>query len=350
MVTIGDVADHAGVSTSTVSYVLSGKRRISDETAERVRRSIDELGYRPNARAAALASRRANAIALVAPFRADNNVPVLMQFVAAAALAARARRHDVLLVTQEEGIDGLERVSSSALVDAIIVMDVEIADRRIPLLTTLEIPSVMIGHPGRSRGISTIDLDMAAAAELAVQHLVDLGHRTVAMLGSPPSVYERQSSYAFRFRQGFERARDESGIAGEWYPVAPGYQATRELLLDHFAEHPETTGLIVHNESILAEVLAVLAHEGLRVPDDVSVIALCPPDLAVNQRVALTSIAVPTDEIGAAAVDMVLGLVDGSVTAETRLLAPVLTVRDSTAEPRIPAPSARHLSEETRTP
>ena len=83
MVTIADVADHAGVSASTVSYVLSGKRSISSETAERVRQSIAELGYRPNARAAALASRRANAIALVAPLRPDNNVPVIMQFVAA---------------------------------------------------------------------------------------------------------------------------------------------------------------------------------------------------------------------------------------------------------------------------
>jgi DNA-binding LacI/PurR family transcriptional regulator len=345
VVTIADVADHAGVSASTVSYVLSGKRSISEETAHRVRGSIAELGYRPNARAAALASRRANAIALVAPLRPDNNVPVLMQFIAAAAIAARARNHDVLLVTQEEGVAGLERVSSSSLVDAVIVMDVEIADRRIPMLTTLEIPAVMIGHPGRSQGISTIDLDMAAAAELAVQHLAELGHRSIAMLGSPSAVYERKSSYAFRFREGFERARGEFAIDGHWYPVEPSYQSTREVLQEHFARYPETTGLVVHNESILGEVLAVLADEGLRVPEDVSLVALCPPDLAVNQRVALTSIAVPTGDIGAAAVDLVLGLVDGTALAESRLIAPVLTIRSSTARPR-----AQILGTETRTP
>ena len=347
MVTIADVADHAGVSASTVSYVLSGKRSISGETAQRVRKSIDELGYRPNARAAALASRRANAIALVAPFRPDNNVPVLMQFVAAAAMAARARNHDVLLVTQEEGSEGLERVSGSSLVDAVIVMDVEIADRRIPMLTTLEIPSVMIGHPGRSQGISTIDLDMAAAAELAVQHLAELGHTSIAMLGSPSAVYERNSSYAFRFREGFERARSGLSLDGYWYPVEPSYESTRAVLQEHFAQHPETTGLVVHNESILGEVLAVLANEGLRVPDDVSLVALCPSDLAVNQRVGLTSIAVPTDVIGAAAVDMVLGLVDGTAAAESRLIAPVLTVRSSTADPR---PTDPRTGAETRTP
>jgi DNA-binding LacI/PurR family transcriptional regulator len=347
VVTIADVAGHAGVSASTVSYVLSGKRSISEETAERVRASIVELGYRPNARAAALASRRANAIALVAPLRADNNVPVIMQFVAAAAMAARARNHDVLLVTQEEGVAGLERVSSSSLVDAVIVMDVEIADRRIPMLTMLEIPAVMIGHPGRSHGISTIDLDMAGAAELAVQHLAELGHRSIAMLGSPSAVYERKSSYAFRFREGFERARTDFSVEGHWYPVEPSYQSTREVLQAHLAWYPETTGLVVHNESILGEVLAVLADEGLRVPEDVSLVALCPPDLAVNQRVALTSIAVPTDDIGAAAVDMVLGLVDGTAHAESRLITPVLTIRSSTAGPR---PAAQPLDDETRTP
>lgn len=342
MVTIADVADHAGVSASTVSYVLSGRRRISAETAQRVRGSIEELGYRPNARAVALASRRASAIALVAPLRSDNNVPVLMQFVAAAAIAARARNHDVLLITQEEGSAGLERVSGSSLVDAVIVMDVEIADRRIPLLTRLEIPAVMIGHPGRSEGISTIDLDMAAAAELAVQHLAELGHRSIAMLGSPAAVYARMSSYAFRFREGFERARRDLSLQGDWYPVEPSHQSTREVLRAHLAQHPETTALLVHNEFILAAVLAVLATENLRVPEDISIVALCPSDLAINQRVALTSIAVPTNEIGAAAVDMVLSLIDGEPPVETRLIAPELTIRSSTASPR---PGA-----ETRTP
>lgn len=337
MVTIADVADDAGVSASTVSYVLSGKRRISSETAESVTRSIEKLRYRPNARAQALASRRANAIALVAPFRPDNNVPVLMQFVAAVAIAARARHHDVLLVTQEEGLGGLERVSSSSLVDAVIVMDIEIADRRIPMLTALEIPSVMIGNPGRSNGISAIDLDMAEAAELAVEHLAELGHRSIAMLGSPAAVYDRRSSYAVRFRHGFERASERFSLARSWYAVEPSYHSTRAVLLGHFAKHQETTGLVVHNEAILPDVLAVLAHEGLRVPDDVSVVALCPSALAVDQRVALTSIAIPTADIGAAAVDMVLGLVDGTAHAEIRLVAPVITIRSSTATSRLGA-------------
>lgn len=103
MVKITDVARHAGVSPSTVSYVLSGKRSISEETRRRVRASIRELGYRPHAGARALASSRSNVLALMIPLRSGIAVPVVMQFAVSVVTAARRHDHDVLLLTQEEG-------------------------------------------------------------------------------------------------------------------------------------------------------------------------------------------------------------------------------------------------------
>ena len=110
-VTIVDVARHAGVAVSTVSYVLSGKRAISEVTRTRVLASIRELGYHPNAGARALASRRANIIALVLPLRAGMQVPVVMQFAIAVVTTARRFDHDVLLVTSDEGPAGLRRIA-----------------------------------------------------------------------------------------------------------------------------------------------------------------------------------------------------------------------------------------------
>ncbi|MBB5891455.1 LacI family DNA-binding transcriptional regulator [Kutzneria kofuensis] len=104
--TITDVARAAGVSPSAVSYVLSGKRSISLETQRRVQQSIRELGYHPNAGARALVSSRTNVIALAIPFRVDVNAPVMMQFVATMASAARAHGQDVLLLTKDEGRRG----------------------------------------------------------------------------------------------------------------------------------------------------------------------------------------------------------------------------------------------------
>ncbi|MDI5943680.1 LacI family DNA-binding transcriptional regulator, partial [Micromonospora sp. DH15] len=117
MVTISDVARHAGVAVSTVSYVLSGKRAISEVTRNRVLASIRMLGYHPNAGARALASRRANVVALVLPLRSGMQVPVVMQFAMAVVTTARTVEHDVLLVTSDEGPAGLRRIAASAMVD-----------------------------------------------------------------------------------------------------------------------------------------------------------------------------------------------------------------------------------------
>jgi DNA-binding LacI/PurR family transcriptional regulator len=335
MATIDDVARRAGVSASTVSYVLSGKRTISAETRRRVLRSIDELDYRPNASARALASRRVNALALVAPLRADNNVPVVMQFVAAVATAARERDHDVLLVTGEEGDEGVRRVHSASLVDAVLLMDVEDGDARLPMLRTLGLPSVLIGHPEEPEGLSCVDLDHRQAAAVALDHLAALGHRTVGMLGSPPAVYARRSTYAMRFAEGFESAARRRALDAHWCAVDQSFDATSEAIEHIMKALPDLTALVVHNEAILGTVLAVLERLSCKVPEEMSIVALCPTDLAVNQRVGLTSIDVAAQQIGTAAVEMVLRELAGPASAETRLIAPALTVRASTATPKL---------------
>jgi DNA-binding LacI/PurR family transcriptional regulator len=334
VVTIADVARHAGVSVSTVSYAVSGKRPISAETRARIAASVEALGYRPNAKARALASSRTNTVALMAPLRADNNVPVVMQFVSAIARAARDCDHDVLLLTQGEGEDGVRRVGETALVDAVIVMDVEADDARLPVLRELGLPAVLIGSTDDAGGLSWVDLDFRQAAKACIDHLADLGHRTVFMLGSPHAVYERRSNYALAFAEGFETATQRRGIEAHWSASELDYHGTSALLERTLTERPDTTALVVHNEGILGAVLATLRRRGLRVPEDISVAAICPEDLAVNQGVELTGVAVPAEQIGRAAVEMVLRQVDGEDTAETRLIAPRLTVRQSTAPPR----------------
>jgi DNA-binding LacI/PurR family transcriptional regulator len=211
--TSADVAQAASVSTSTVSYVLSGRRPISPATQARVEASIAELGYRPHAGARALAGRHTNVLALAAPLRSDINVPVIVQFLTSVVTTARSYDHDVLLLTNDEGSDGLERVAGSAMVDALIVMDIESDDARIPVLRRLRQPAVLIGLLNRPGGISCVDLDFALAGYTAVAHLAEHGHRAVGLIGPPPAVYQRGTSYATRFLAGFDDAVDEFGLA-----------------------------------------------------------------------------------------------------------------------------------------
>jgi DNA-binding LacI/PurR family transcriptional regulator len=335
VVTIADVARQAEVSSSTVSYALSGKRAISARTRQRVLAAAEQLRYRPNASAQALASRRTNVLALVAPFRPDNNVSVLLEFVAAIAVGARESGRDILLMTQEEGVAGVARVRDSAMVDAAIVMDIDMADSRLPVFRSGDLPCVLIGYPERPGSLSCVDLDMQRAGDEAVRALTELGHRSVIMLGSPPAVYERASTYAVRFASGFQAAVAATGIDATLSAVDHTYGPAAAKIEELLDAHPEATGIVVHNEAILSLLLSVLERRGRRVPADLSIVAVCPSDMAEAQRVPLTNIAIPAAEIGRLAVEMVLKQLDfpGS-SAELRLLAPTLVVRSSTAPPR----------------
>jgi DNA-binding LacI/PurR family transcriptional regulator len=333
MITIKEVARHAGVSMSTVSYVLSGKRNISEDTKRRVEQSILALGYHPNAGARALASNQSRVLGLVVPLRSDQNVPVIMQFVSSIAAAARDRDYDVLLLTKEAGPGEARRVTARSMADAIIVMDVESSDARVPELRSVNAPVVLLGMPDNREGLSCVDLDFATAGRQMAGHLADLGHRSIALIGSPPAVYERGTSYAARLLAGFLSETTGRDLTATTHACTSSYDAVVACLDEVLRPEHGTTGLVVHNEAILTPLLLELRRRSLRVPQDLSVITLCPDDVAENLPVPLTSIAVPAEELGTIAVEMVISRLAQEHAPEVRLLQPQLTDRASTSRP-----------------
>ncbi|MFD1832974.1 LacI family DNA-binding transcriptional regulator [Streptomyces desertarenae] len=335
MVTLAEVARHAGVSASTVSYVLSGKRSISATTRERVEQSIRELGYHPNAGARALASSRSNIIALMMPLRTDMYVPVMMEIALAVATTARSHDHDVLLLTGQEGPAAVRRVVGSGLADAMILMDVELDDARLPLLREAGRPSVLIGIPADPTGLTCVDLDFGATGALCVEHLAELGHRDVAVVGEAAAVYERHTGFAERTRDGLRARAAELGVRLLHRPCEGDYAAMAGTLTRILDERPGTTGFIVQNEAAIEPLLSLLRRLGKAVPEDVSVVAICPDQVAVQASVRLTSVAIPAHEMGRRAVELVMAKVRGEREDRLDLLPPRLTVRTSSG----PAPA-----------
>lgn len=330
MVKIADVAKHANVAASTVSYVLSGKRPISPEVRERVQESIRALGYHAHAGARALASKRTNIIALVIPLRTGVHVPVLMRFVTAVTARARHFDHDVLLLTQDEGERGLQRVQGSSLADAIIVMDVELHDQRLPLIRGLQTPAVLIGFPADTADLTCIDLDFRAAGATCLEHLAALGHRRVAFVGSPHAVYQRETGYAARVADGVRAAAEGRQVVVTTHPCDPTPDDANTAVRALLEEHPDLTGVIVHNEPVLESLIHALRAHGRRVPEDVSVVAICPDEIA--DRFDLTAVALPAEEVGRQAVELAMAKLEGESVAAETVLAPTLTVRGSTTE------------------
>ncbi|MFI7382168.1 LacI family DNA-binding transcriptional regulator [Streptomyces sp. NPDC049813] len=333
MVTLAEVARHAGVSASTVSYVLSGKRSISAATRERVETSVRQLGYHPNAGARALASSKSNIIALMVPLRTDMYVPVMLEIAMAVATAARAHGYDILLLTGEEGAQAVRRIEGSALADAMIVMDVELDDERLPLLRSAGRPAVLIGLPSDTAGLTCVDLDFAAAGALCAQHLADLGHREIAVIGEAPAVYERRTGFAERTLAGLRERSGELGLRLLHRPCEGSYASVSATLSRIFDERPGTTAFVVQNEAATDPLLALLRQSGRAVPEDVSVVAVCPEQVAAHASVPLTSVAVPAQEMGRRAVEQVIARIEGQGSDEdVVLLAPELTVRESAAQ------------------
>ena len=335
MVTLAEVAQHAGVSASTVSYVLSGKRSISATTRQRVEQSIRELGYHPNAGARALASSKSNIIALMVPLRTDMYVPVMMEIAIAVATTARTHGYDVLLLTGEEGPDAVRRVTGSGLADAMILMDVELDDERLPLLRGTDQPSVLIGLPADTSGLTCVDLDFKATGALCVEHLGDArppGHRRHRR--GP-----RGLRAAHRLRRAHPRRTPLPGTGVGHRRAAP---AVRGRLRRHGRHpRPDPRRAPGHHRLRRAEragrraAARLLRQQGRAVPEDVSVVAVCPDQVAVQASVRLTSVAIPAQEMGRHAVERLVAKLDGRGTDEVVLIAPELTVRASTG----PAPS-----------
>lgn len=331
MVTLAEVAQHAGVSASTVSYVLSGKRSISAATRARVERSIRQLGYHPNAGARALASSRSNIIALMVPLRTDIYVPVMMEIAIAVATTARTHGYDVLFLTGEEGPEAVRRVTGSALADAMILMDVELQDERLPLLRDCASrPAVLIGMPADTDRLTCVDLDFHATGALCVTHLASLGHREMAVIGEAPAVYERHTGFALRTLDGVRERADELGVRILHRPCEAGYAAMAATLSRIFDERPGTSGFIVQNEYAVEPLLTVLRQQGRAVPEDVSVVAVCQEQVAAQASVRLTSVAIPAQEMGRRAVELVVAKLTDDPAPEVDLLPPRLTVRAST--------------------
>ncbi|MEJ2859128.1 MULTISPECIES: LacI family DNA-binding transcriptional regulator [unclassified Saccharothrix] len=328
MVTLADVARHAGVSSSTVSYVLSGKRTISEETRRRVEQAVTELGYHPNARARALAARRSYIIALVVPLRSESHDPTMMEIATTVTIAARQYGYDVLLITNDEGPEGVRRVALSGLADGVILMNVEPNDPRIPVLHEQGTQASLIGLPDTPTGLSYVDHDHATAGALCADHLADLGHREVAFITHP----DHQSHPTLT---GFRDRAKQRALRFVHRTSEGTYGSTAGTYARILADRPDTTAFVVQNEAAIGPLLNLLRTSGRTVPEDASVIALGPARLAEQHTPRLTAVSGPDQDLGRVAVEQLLRRLTAASRGEQpvdehALLTPVLTIREST--------------------
>jgi DNA-binding LacI/PurR family transcriptional regulator len=330
--TIGDVARVAGVSRSTVSYALTGKRPISDETRARIQAAIDELGFTPNAGARALATAQTNVLGLYLQFEEDEFAPAMLQYVLPVSAGAREHGYDLLMVTDRDLEGAVRRTTSSAMVDGAVLLDVTFDDPRLGPLREATQPAVLIGYARNGDGFDSFDLDFGEAARMAVDHLGELGHRDIALITPPRHVYDRGGSYAWRFRDAAVERAARFGMR-----ITTHYGDSRhpgiEAVLDETLDGSTATALILHNDATLAALPSYLSARGISVPRDLSVIGLFSHEFGRAFSLPFTSIETSPDQLGREAIAQLMKrMADGghAEAPRARFIEPILVDRGST--------------------
>jgi DNA-binding LacI/PurR family transcriptional regulator len=334
MPTSRDVARVAGVSQSTVSYVMSGRRPISAAVRKRVEDAIEQLTYQPNAGARALASQRTQVIGLVVPFGASADTSSLLPFIEVITSGVREHDFDVLLVTADEGPAGLRRLEGRSLCDAIVLMEIADGDPRIEVAAALKVPVVLIGVPEDPRGLPCVDVDFEAAARMAVEELARTGHQRVVVLGRSPETIERRINYVRRVRDSAVEAARSSGVDLDLVEtVEPTGEGAREAVERAVAGDTRRLGLVVTSAATVQPVLRALAERSLTPGHDVSLIALCTDAAAEVARPMVTNVSLEPRDVSRRAVETLFQLLDRDRTTPSpgvQLVTPRLTRRETT--------------------
>ncbi|GAB2579024.1 LacI family transcriptional regulator [Paractinoplanes abujensis] len=317
MARIADVARAAGVSASTVSYVLSGRRAISAETRARVLQAVRDLGYTPNAAAGALAGGRTRTIGLVAPRCEDLTAAIIQQFIHTIMDVARARDHDVLLLDPREGGAGLHRVIDSRLVDGVILMDTDETDRRAQILEQAGVPAVVLGTP-QGTSLPCVDLDFAAAARLAVRHLATRAADGIALMSPPELVGPPGKGYARHAAHGFAAAAGPSRVVRVCEPTWTGVETWLAAVSHRLGT---LTGVVVQHEAALPPLLGLLRRHHRT---DVTVVPICPSAIARQLESPLDHVVIPVDAMARTAAETLLAQLTHTGRATSHVFEPHL--------------------------
>jgi DNA-binding LacI/PurR family transcriptional regulator len=312
MATMADIAERAGVSLSTVSYTLSGKRAVSEETRQRILAAMDDLDYQPHALAQGLRARRSRTIALLFPASlARGLIETQLEFVTSAAQVASQQGYGLLLWTSPTEDQELRDLTRRGIIDGLILMEIKLHDARVSMLKKWNYPFVMIGRCEDNDGIAFVDLDFDHVLRTCVEHLVDLGHKHIVLVNYCAALLEAGYGPAVRFQSSFEVALKEYGLQGravlsESTPQA-GYEITRNLI----AEEPTVSAIVTVNERAIGGITQALLDSGRRIPDEISLVAVASPWRAEVATPALTTVDFPAAEQGRLAAEMLIGKLEG---------------------------------------
>ena len=340
---IKDVAVAAGVSVTTVSHVLNdvAYARISPETREKVKATAERLGYGPNRLAQALRTQRTGMLGLVSEEIATT--PHAGRIILGADEAARARGYNLMIInTSGAASEESRQADVEALLERRVdgILYATMYHREVTLPENLSsIPAVLVDSESLAGSVASVVPDEEGGARVAVQSLLDAGHRRIGFLNNTDDVPATRD----RLR-GFRNALDEAGLDGAAAPVESelsevlgGYVAALRML----KRKDRPTGLFCYNDRMAMGAYRAAAEVGISIPNELSVVGFDDQELiAANLYPGLTTVALPHYEMGAWATERLIDAIEGKadltvLAAKPTILQCPLVTRESITNPHL---------------
>lgn len=330
MSSIKDVAQLAGVSVATVSYVLNGTKKVSVEVEERVIKAAQQLNYRPNAAARSLRKSEAKILGYELPLPETGDISSFMQrFAYGLTLhAAEAGYHIISFASLDDNpMNTYRQMIQAGRVDGFIVANTNWHDERIEFLIEQKFPFVSFGRTAIDEPFSYIDVDGYSGLQQVVSHLVELGHQHIAFVGWPENSFsgdDRCNGYldamaAAGIRQKFLE-RTENTIEG-------GYAAAARLM----NKYRNISAIACVSDVIAIGAIRYLSRNGYTVGENVAVAGF--DDIPLGQFVTppLTTVSQPIEEVEYQIIEVLTHKIEEDLAYNQQiLLKPELIIRDST--------------------
>ncbi|MCF2946728.1 LacI family transcriptional regulator [Paraglaciecola aquimarina] len=328
---IKDIAALAKVSPATVSRVFSSPDLVSKKTLDKVKKVVDEVGYRPNRMGASLRTRKSGNIVAIIP---DITKPVNAGIIRAIEQGAQSAGYSVLL-GDTQGLEEREQhyadLVSHGQADGVLLFGSRIpfkVDESLPLGPQL--PPLVNGNEGiESDEIVKVAVDNEAAAKAAVNYLISIGHKRIAAITGPsdvPSSRKRTKGYKSALIEAGIEVEDVLQIEGE-YDVKSGVDCAQKLLL--LRQRP--TAIFCFNDDMAIGAMQFLQQQGFKIPEDISVMGFDDINYAEYVTPSLSTVHQPLQEIGTACINLLLKQLNGEkVEPGSQYLPFSLKIRNST--------------------
>jgi len=301
--TIYTVAERAGVSIATVSRVLTNSDKVRPETRDKIRRTMEELDYQPNAAARKLAFQTTGTIALVFP---DISGPYYSSVISGVDQEASRHDYNVLIYGTHEKTATAGRFLQmlASKVDGFIIMTRTLEERHLLHLYHQGIPIVLLGRQYSAFECDSVMADNRAGAYNALLHLAGHGHRRIAFISGPDDSHSTQERF-----QGYEQAMQKAGLAIDQDLLVSGrflYEGGR-IAAEQLLSLPEMpTAIFAANDEMAMGVLDVANSRGVGVPDQLAVIGFDDIQKTAYTRPPLTTVRQPIKRLGEVAAELIL--------------------------------------------